>query len=217
MAKQKAQPSSLLRQLVPQAVRQRVEGFELPMSTRVDGDVTTVGVDISNAPVPQREFAAEACTVIKEANEAWLIFTQAVIGTEGAEIDAMLIVRMNPQAARQLAHSVNDMKRPTVREIADRMGVAKAAPLDLLSRPRQTGRMMANLAVIAVSGYESCIDFYRASPFAFRDLSTTSKLAVEPVVRVDLQTAQFLTLIERLGEVVASLPSPTLEDDHGIQ
>lgn len=206
--KSKAEPSRLVRQLAKSSgPSARVEGFPLPI-VRIDGDATSVGIDVSNAPTPDREYAAEFCFAEEKAGELRFIFAQGAL--VGDELDSALIVRMNPQAAGLMVTSIAGMKAPSLTEIADAMQL-KAMPLaPINTRPRQMAMAVASFGATAISGYDTCIDFYRTSPFAMRELSITNHLAVEPVIRVDIRTGQFLSLVEQMKQIVATFPSNAL-------
>jgi hypothetical protein len=205
MNKPKVEPPRRLQQLAhPAMAHSRSEGFQLSI-VQGDKEGTTFGIDISKAPAPTREYASEVCSVIRLGDEVRFIFGQAAIGAD--DLDSVLVVRLNPQAARQMAMSIDEMSHPTLAEIAAAIGISPSPLVEIKTRPKQMAMVVANLAAIAVSGFETCIDFYRASPFAMRDAPASKSLGVEPVVRVDIQTAQFLSIVVRLKDITHGLPA----------
>lgn len=211
----KAEPSRLVRSLTGAYSNHRYEGHPLRMQvdqTESSKGFISFGVDISDAPVPQRRYAAELCSIQQRNGQLKLIFAQASLDDAG--LDSALVVRLNPGAAKRMLASIDEMDSPGVAEIARLMHIEPEPLSDIHQRPQQMANVVANLAAIALSGYETCIDFYNASPFAMRDMQKTQELAVEPVVRVDIQTALFLSLIAGLRTVVASLPQQHI--DQGV-
>ena len=193
----------------PQQKGPRYEGhplsvLKMPAGLGSSEEVITVGLDISSAPVPQRRYAAELCEVRFEYNDLRLIFAQRTLDRGG--LDSALIVRMNPNAGRQLLRSINDMQSPGLDGIAEAMGI-RAMPLEKISqRPSQMANVVANLVAIAVSGFETCMDFYHASAFAMRNVADSDTLAVEPIVRVDVQTAIFVSMVKELRALESVMP-----------
>ena len=178
--------------------------LKMPAGLGSSEDVITVGLDISSAPVPQGRFAAELCEVRFEFNDLRLIFAQRTLDRGG--LDSALIVRMNPIAGHQLLRSINDMQRPGLDGIAEAMGI-QATPLAKISQqPSQMANVVANLVAIAVSGFETCMDFYHASAFAMRNVTDSDTLAVEPIVRVDVQTAVFVSMVQELRALESVMP-----------
>jgi len=117
---------------------------------------------------------------------------------------------MNPQAAVQMVKSIEAMKSPSLAEIADAMKIEAMPLAPINSRPRQMAMAVANIGATAISGYDTCFDFYRASPFAMREVPVTNHLEVEPVMRVDIRTGQFLSLVEQMKKIVETFPSTVL-------
>lgn len=193
----------------PQQKSPRYEGhplsvLKMPAGLGSSEDVITVGLDISSAPVPQRRYAAELCEVRFEHNDLRLIFAQRTLDRGG--LDSALIVRMNPIAGHQLLKSINDMQSPGLDGIAEAMGI-RATPLEKITKqPGQMANVVANLVAIAVSGFETCMDFYHASAFAMRNVADSDTLAVEPIVRVDIQTAIFVSMVKELGALESVMP-----------
>ena len=180
--------------------------LKLPAGLGSKEDVISIGLDISSAPVPQRRYAAEACEVRFDSNDVKLIFAQKTLDRKA--LDSALVIRMNPLAALQMLQSIEEMKSPGLDEIAKAMGITAAPKEELVQQPSQMANVVANLVSIAVSGYETCMDFYHASAFAMRNLAQVNTLAVEPIVRVDIQTAIFISMVGSLREVSKDFPRP---------
>jgi len=201
-----AEPSSLIRSLTSNVAPRQGEGFPVKLShvEHRSGHARLFGLDISTAPAPQRHYAAEIAAVQSQDGEARLVFAQRSLGADGLE--SALVVRMNPHAASQMLESLDTMASPGVAKIADLMSIRPLALTDISQRPNSTARVVANFAAVAISGYDTCIDFYQASPWSMKHAPLTNELALDAVVRVDIQTALFLSVMEGLRAVVSTLP-----------
>ena len=195
----------------PFAVRNhlRSDGYplsllKLPATLGGNKKAFTFGIDISSAPVPPRRYAAELADVRLLNGDTRFLFGQSYL--DDTSLESVVSVRMNPIATTQLLRSIEEMQNPGLATIAEQVGI-KASPLTAtFAKPQHMANMVANLAAIAVSGYETCIDFYHASAFAYKNAARTEQLEVEPVVRVDLQTAIFLSIVQRMRDLVAEMP-----------
>jgi hypothetical protein len=180
----------------------RSEGHPLELireSGVLSSDTARLGLDLSTAPVPQRRYAADICAVTFTKNEAKIIFAQCCL--MGESLDSALVIRMSPHAIKMLAESLRGIDDPSVQALAETMGIVTEELSKITSKPTQTANMVANICSVAVSGHETCLDFYHASAFAAKKSESTGALEVESVVRVDLRTALFLPLIARIFEL----------------
>jgi hypothetical protein len=59
------------------------------------------------------------------------------------------------------------------------------------------------MAIFAMTGQDSCIDFYQASPFAMAVALRAKKLQLDPVVRVEVRTPLLISLIAELRTQLA--------------
>lgn len=203
-SKRQAQPSQLLNNLISQrAGRAGREGHFLPATQfSVGGDnkeSVSIGLDLSDAPVPQRRYAADICVVREKAGDLQFVFGQERL--TDASLDSAIVIRMNPEAASRFFQSIEQMNQPTLGEIAFKMNITPVPLGTIPGEPAQMASMVANIGSLAIAGYESCIDFYHASPFSVRDASSQGGLRVEPVVRVDIRTSQLLAIVERMKEL----------------
>lgn len=189
-----------------QNVQVRSDGHPLaliPESGVLSSDTVRFGLDLSSAPVPQRRYAADICTVTFANNEAKLIFAQCCI--LGLALDSALVIRMSSHAIVMFAESLRGIRNPSVEELAQRLNIAPESLTSITSKPAQTANMVANICSVAVSGHEACLDFYHASAFASKKAETTNALEVEAIVRVDMRTSLFLPLISRTLELEAEI------------
>ena len=211
---QKAPASSLVRGLVSGKTNDRREGHAIPLqklseSIGTNGTTVTLGLDIASAPVPQRRYACEVCSVEFAGQELRLIFGQNSLG--GGALDSALVIRMSPLAARQFSESTDQMENPGLGAIAESLGIKAEPFVQIVVRPHQTANMVANFVAAAVSGYETCLDFYHASAFAMRNVTHRNALELEPVVRVDMRTSIFMSIVTEIQTIVKNLPAPKTE------
>jgi hypothetical protein len=213
MPKHKAQPSATLQTLISHAVSSgRSEGHPVPMVAvaRSEGSVM-FGLDMGSAPVPTRRYAADACSIDIKSGDVRFIFAQRSLNDE--EFESALVVRLNPLAARQFIDSLKGIQEPTIAQVASNVGESIRA-LEPITKARQMVSVLANLASVAIAGFESCVDFYHASAFAMRaiDVKGKNQLELEPVVRVELRTGLFLAVLEALEEIADQLPDREKSD-----
>jgi hypothetical protein len=213
----KVHASSLIQGLVAPKTSARREGHAIPLqrlseSAGANGTTVTLGLDIASAPVPQRRYACEVCSVDFDGHELRLIFGQNSLG--GGPLDTALVIRMSPMAGRQFAESTDQMENPGLNAIAENVGITAESLVQITVRPHQTANMVANFVAAAVSGYETCLDFYHASAFAMRNVAHQNSLELEPVVRVDMRTSIFMSLVSEIQAIVKTLPVPKAEAQH---
>lgn len=208
-------PSPLLRNMLSRAMpdirepsEERAEGHLIELShSLVGSDGLEIAFDIAKAPVPPRRYVAEVCSVGIKDCHLRLVFGQRALGDDD-QLDSALVIRLSPHAAHNFVNMVDGMNRPGLEGIAAVVGV-KAEPLLVkVTRPTQMAHLEANIAALGVSGFESCLDFYHASPFAMKNIEKKKHVGIEPVVRVTLSTGMLLSLISRARELVVELPAP---------
>jgi hypothetical protein len=156
--------------------------------------MTSIGLDLSTAPVPDRKFAADTAMVLTpHDNVLRLVFGQERF--DGKGLRSAIAVQMSRHSAANLIHAVDAITGPSYAEIVqlDKIPIEKLP--NSLEEPDQAVSVSANLALSAVSGQEACIDFYEASPFAMGVAARSQRLDVDPVVRVGLRSSLFMALI----------------------
>ena len=178
-----------------------------------DSQFVTFGLDMSSAPVPQRRYMADVCAIRLANDDFKFIFGQERLDGDG--LDSALVVRFNAYAALTLLASIEEMDRPSLAVIANTCRISPQPLIEITKQPSQTAILIANLAAIAVSGFDTCIDFYYASPFAIRKSHRSEQLEVESVVRVDMRTASFIAFCAELRRLCGTLPPEIKESNHG--
>ncbi len=122
------------------------------------------------------------------------MFGQECVG--GKSWRSLLNVHMSRESMGRFVSSLQKMSGPTLAEITVAAKIDIGSLTKTIVEPEQAFALTANLAITAISGNETCLDFYQASPFAIRNVMQTKKLPLDPVVRVDMPTALFLSLVE---------------------
>ncbi|MCA3051232.1 MAG: hypothetical protein ING60_16105 [Rhodocyclaceae bacterium] len=206
------EPSTLMRTLIAQPSNPRNEGYALYVrqtdfkQSTGDAESKIFGLDFSEAPVPARRYAAEVASLEFEGFDWRFIFGQKSLDGEGLE--SALVLRMNPTAGLQFVNVLSDMNGPSLDVVVTAIGITPEKLATFKTRPHQMANVVANFAAVAVSGYETCIDFYQASAFAMQKLAKNSKaLEVEPVVRIDIRTSLFAALADKMKQIAAEMPS----------
>jgi len=200
-----AAPSPLLMAMAGGAHSRSGEGYlAKPVQNVGDGGATTFGLSFAEIPVPPRRYAADVCNALIHRQQVLIIFGQDSV--YGETLDSALQVRMTPSAVRAMLLSMEKMDGQSLEDVIRIEHIGKEALTVISSVPAQEAKVVANFAAIAMAGMETCIDFFHASPFAMHKMNQTGQLYVEPIVRVDLQTGLFVSLLEKLTELCASLP-----------
>ena len=164
--------------------------------------ISQLGLDLSQAHVPDRRYAADTCAVTYSNQVVRLIFGQELFN--GAGLRSAVAVKMTPRAVMQLLQMIDSSMSESFVQGLALEGVQTEALASPIVEPSQTTVVLAaNLVLPAVSSLEACIDFYQASAFALGVAmrSSVGKLAVDAVVRVDLSTGLFLALLEELRRI----------------
>lgn len=98
-------PSHLVKNLLTPPGR--AEGHAVPvqaLGTTKDGE-GIFGIDVSKAPIPQRRYAAELCSVTFDDFEVKFIFAQRCLVEDS--LDSALVIRMNPHALGEFSQSLH--------------------------------------------------------------------------------------------------------------
>jgi hypothetical protein len=174
----------------------------LDQFTATDGtQVTNVGIDMNQAPVPDRRFAADSCGLIVKHGTVKILFGQDRVDGNGWR--SLVIVQMSSKAAGRFLGSMQNPDNPfleTKKKTTELFGVEDLVSSFAEPPQGQAIALAANLPAIAMTENETCLDFYQASPFALGNVAKTQELALEPVVRIDLRSSLFLGLMKGFEE-----------------
>lgn len=193
------------KQIVPASWPIR-EGEGVGLDVSVTHDVAVSGktvslmqVDFRAAPVPDRKYVAEICSVDQQQRTIRLMFGQRRIGRD--ELRTLIIVEMSEFSASQFLATVDQISGPTYEDILATLGQEAEPIVPITSEPDQSLAMSANMILSAVSGDEAAMDFFKASPFSIQAAPHRGKLMLDPVVRVDLRSSAMVGLIHELRRI----------------
>jgi hypothetical protein len=165
--------------------------------------------DMSHAPVPERRYSAHVHGLEGDSESVKLFFGQSKIGKSGG-LRTLLIIDMTAQSVARFLQSLDNTTNPTPQEIATNLAITAQPPIEVQEEPGQTAELLANMVLCGWAGPEACLDFYQASPFAFSAAVGIRKLAVDPVVRVDMRASSFLGMLAGLRkwreEIAPNIP-----------
>jgi hypothetical protein len=195
-------------------VRQN-EGSNVPV---ILGQVATVNglsvqmaaVKLSDAPVPERKYVADVCGVTYVPGTVQLLFGQRRIGGDG--LRSLLVIQMSSSGAVRFLAAISQLAPQTLEEMAKVTGIVaeKSAPIN--TEPEQTVALAASFVLLASAVDETTMDFYQASAFAISAMPHSGKLALDPVVRIDLRTSLLLGLVEELRKLSPQLPKMDISE-----
>lgn len=179
----------------------------------VDGVMSqTFSVDVSNAQVPDRRYAAEVAAIVMSDNMVRLLFGQTK--PIGKGLSSMLVIHIPYRAARTFINSMKILV-DTARAYMEQYKVESSSLLELKNQeePAQTATVEANIIIGAFSGREACMDFYHASPFAMGSAGNSGKLHADPTVRVTLGLPLMMAVFDWLESHKNELPVDALENE----
>lgn len=171
--------------------------------------IASFGIDASLAPVPDRKYTADECAVLENKGTVKVLFGQERIDGKGWR--SVLVVQISKEAASRFLAMADAISNPSLAEIAAGVKIETEKLATPPSEPGQAIALTANLGIVALSGNEACIDFYQTSPFAIGAVLKSKKLALDPVVRVDLRSSLFFGLIKGLRGLGVDAPKPLVK------
>jgi hypothetical protein len=210
MAKQRA--------LVPGAAPLRnrpgegVGTVDVSVKTFVSPDgrsVANLGINLGQAPVPDRRYSAEVCAVgyLPARDTVKVLFGQEHLDGKGGLLTAVAL-NMSPRSIVQFLESLDANVDASLTQLTNDERVEKQSLVSLSSaKPEQLVTLAANLTLVAAAGTDACLDFYQASPFAVRTAMQSNKVALDAVVRIDLHIGLLLAFIAELRSIRAQFPN----------
>lgn len=185
------------------------EGFAVT-STRhnvvnVDG-VTGVSLtaDFSSAPVPDRRYVADVASVVRVDDIVQLIFGQQKVGTD--DLRSLVVIHMSCSAIRNFLDN-SETINTAMRLIKTKFSLSSRKLIDIKHEPTQTVALAASIIMASVSGREACLDFYYSSPYVAVQVAQGGKFMVDPTARIMLPVNLLLSILEKLDEIKADLPT----------
>ncbi len=176
--------------------------IQIDRSKLAAGISQSIALDLSTVPVPGRTYVADVCGVTQNSHVIRLFFAQCPLGTD--DVHSLVVIHMSMAGIENMLGSIDQVSDPTYDEIMAAEKVAPEPPFVPSKLPVQTVTLSSNWAITAMSGQEAVIDFFKSSPFAVAALRRSAKLAVEPVLRIDLSSACFFGLVTELRRIVGT-------------
>lgn len=169
-------------------------------------------IDVSNAQVPDRRYAANVGAIEMSDNMLRLFFGQTK--PIGKGLSSILVIHIPYRAARAFINSMSSLV-DLAREHMKRFGIRESSLLELENQeePAQTATVESNIILGAFSGREACMDFYHASPYAMKEVGATGRLCAEPTVRVTLGLPLLMAIYDWLERHKGELPADEMEDE----
>lgn len=168
-------------------------------------------LELGNAPVPEREYPADAASVLYKDENVYLLFAQRkqVPEKDADSLRNLLIVSMSTHGVLIFLRSCRDLA-PGLRKFAAERNLARGLT-EIKEEPGQTVAVAANMILAAYSGREACLDMYMASPFVLSQIGKNGKFAVRPVVRIILSTSLALAIFDALEKLKDQFPKDEID------
>ncbi len=161
-------------------------------------------IDTSGLPVPDRRLSCDTVSLVRTDHVVKLLFAQRNVVSDGYL--SVLIIQMSFEAVRSFIHTVNQLNNG-IEELEQQGRLQRGSLTEIKEKPDQSAVVTASLVMAGYSGNDGCLDFYYLSPFSVQRINLGNKVAVEPVVRVQLPTPLMVALVRALVEMAPSLPS----------
>lgn len=162
--------------------------------------LTSMTLNLAEAPVPDRRYAADFVSVVYKDDVVKLVFGQEKLGS--SDVRSCVVIAFNTHDARFFLQSVRDMKNPSLDEVVVQSNITTIPAMRAVDvEPAQTIALSGNFIMAGCTGRSSCMDIYSVSAFAFANVQKTKKIPVDPVVRIDLSTAHIVALRDELARL----------------
>lgn len=165
--------------------------------------VHEVGIDLSQVPIPDRRYVANAAGVLFDGTQVQLMFAQRKL--VGPALRSLIVVTMSTDAIHRFLDTCKAFIPENI-HFMKKYEIARLPLLDLQEEPEQTVAMPANIVAVARSGRESTVDFYHAPAASFHALQKRDFLGIEAVVRVDIPVGLLASLLDELSVLSARIP-----------
>lgn len=167
----------------------------------------TLSIDLGDTPVPDRRYLADVCAIDFDGATVRWCFGQRKVGKVGAGLRSLVVIHIAPEHVHNLLGSLKQF----IGENAAFLGRNKIEriPLTELSdEPPQTVALCANVVAVARAGREGCLDFYSISAHAIHAINQVGgdKLAIDPMIRVDLPIGLMTSAIDWIVDFAKQTP-----------
>jgi hypothetical protein len=189
-------------------IKDRPGEFTVPVSKQTipapDGSSqVSVSIRLEDVPIPDRRYTADVGTVLFDGSIVRVVFGQKRL--VGDDLRSLVIVSVSPDRLRRFLDSCTTFL-PELDAFIEKNCVAKPELLELNREPEQTVAVASNIITAARAGREASIDFYHTSAAAVHAMSSRDRLAIDPILRVDLSTGLLAVMLGRLNGLKDKLP-----------
>jgi len=173
-----------------------------------DGTVAVeMGVEMGNAPVPDRRYVADiACIEYRNAT-VYLVLGQRKLVEKS--LRSMIVLTLSSIGVLHFLKACEKLDDNVFKRFNSPELVVAAEALG--EEPNQVVELAANIILIAFAGQEACFDFYFVSPYVIAQLAQGGDFAVDPVVRVTLNTGLAHAILDKFQALKRLFPADELK------
>jgi hypothetical protein len=166
-----------------------------------------LSIDMGNAPVPERRYAADIASVTYRDGAVYLIFGQKKLA--GTSLRSMVVLTMSSLGILNFLKGFEGLPAPAVNQF---LSPELLLPADKLGdEPGEVVNLASNIILGAFSGREACFDFYFVSPYVLGQLAQSGKFAVDPVVRITLHSGLANAIIKCFQSLKSEFPQDEID------
>jgi hypothetical protein len=178
------------------------------MVPRPDGTTSyEMAVDMGDAPVPERRYVADIASVSYRDGTVYLVFGQRKLVGRG--LRTMVVLTMSSLGVLNFLKACEGIPSEVLNKFVSPNLMLKTDELE--EEPSQVVDLAANIIVAGFSGREACFDFYFVSPYVLGQLAQGGKFAVDPVVRVILQSGLASAIVKSLQAFKDQFPNDEID------
>jgi hypothetical protein len=167
---------------------------------------TTISINFNDVPIPERRYVAELGGIVFDGTIVKILFGQKRV--VGDTLRSLIVIVFSPDALRRFLEMCTNFL-PELHEIASKNNLTIFPLTSINDEPTQTVAMASNLIAAARAGREATFDFYHCSAASLHESQSknSDRLAVEPVVRVDLPLNLMIAIIDELVSLSDKFPA----------
>lgn len=190
---------------VQKHVQRQGEGYFVDLMVVGDSDASTTSqIDMSALPVPDRRFSADAAAIQLDQSMVKLLFGQRQ--PIGGGLLSLVVISMAFEAVHRFVDSADEEFERNFEEFSKQL--PRESLTDFTTKADQTVILNSSLVMAGYHGSSACLDFYFTSPFAMRQVAIFRKIAVEPIVRINLPSTLLFAMLKGLRECVEAPTFP---------
>lgn len=176
----------------------------LPDASVAGKGTATFQVSLASVPVPHKRYAADLSFVELVDETVHIFFGQRRLRSD--ELRSLVVIKMDIAWVHRFIRSIDDSSHPFEKYASDNK-IRTEVLTECGEEPKDTVSFDANFTLAAIAGRQACLDFFYSSPFAFSASMGAKKLAIEPVLRVDLRASLLMGILAEMRKIVANTRS----------